>query len=115
MVTSLGRGEIGRRELTTFGIDELAEIVVTTFDLGAAQTDTVRSRVKHMQLLGFPKEGVGKGFKASYSIEDAMKVVVAFALLEAGMPSVRAHELVALAWPAVSRTMAMGSAGAVRG
>ncbi|MES3100604.1 hypothetical protein [Sphingomonas faeni] len=81
---------------------------MTTFDLGAAQTHTVRSRVKHMQLLGFPKKGVGKGFKASYSIEDVMKVVVAFALLEAGIPSVRAHELVTSAWPEVAKAMATG-------
>lgn len=70
------------------------------------QAHALRSRVKHMQKLGFPKPGVTKGFVASYDVGDVVKVVVAFALLEAGMPSVRACSLVDSVWPEPARAMA---------
>ena len=93
--------------MPTFGFEDLVKILSGTFDLVEAQAYAIRSRLKHMQLLGFPKEGVGKGFKAAYSIEDVMKVVVAFALLESGMSSIRACAHVVQAWPDTVRAMAL--------
>lgn len=55
-----------------------------------------------MQLVGFPKTGVRKGFVATYGFEDVCKVTVAFALLESGMPSVRACDLTSANWASIA-------------
>jgi len=88
--------------LTTAG---LAIAVACVFDLDEDQDHALKARVKHMQLLDFPKDGVRKGSRASYSVEDAMRVVVAFALLETGMPSVSVCKLVRDAWSEIADVM----------
>ncbi len=97
--------------LPSFGLDELALVVGRTFDMSRTPAPALRARVKHMQKLGFPKPGVSRGFVATYSIEDVVKVAVAFALLEAGMPSVRACALVSSVWPEPLQAMAQGRSG----
>lgn len=94
-------------------LDELTVAIHRTFDMESRQAAALKSRVKHMQKLGFPKPGAKKGFVAVYGAEDLLKVAIAFALLEAGMPSVRACALVDSIWGKLLGVMAVSNTDAV--
>lgn len=67
------------------------------------------ARFKYMQRLGFP-EGVnpGRGVRSVYGLEEVLKVLLAFELLETGATPSRVVRLVRTGWPALLPALAVG-------
>lgn len=67
------------------------------------------ARFKYMQRMGFP-EGVqpGRGVRAVYGLEQLLKVLLAFELLEAGATPTRVVRMVRTGWDALKPALAVG-------
>lgn len=66
-------------------------------------------RFKYMQRMGFP-EGVnlGRGVRSVYGLEEVLKVLLAFELLETGATPSRVVRMVRTGWPALIPALAVG-------
>lgn len=85
--------------MLTLTISDLAAVLQKSYSLEEWQSTALLARLKHMQRLAFlPKGGAGRGHRAEYDVEHLLKVAVAFELLNAGVPSVRACRLVERSW-----------------
>ena len=79
----------------------VAGVVARLHGLDTRQRSIVVTRIKHMQLLRFPQASpAGRGHVTRFDLEDLLKVVIAFQLIEIGMPSFRAVDLVGNRWTA---------------
>lgn len=67
------------------------------------------ARFKYMQRMGFP-EGVnpGRGVRSVYRLEEVLKVLLAFELLETGATPTRVVRMVRTGWPDLLPALAVG-------
>jgi hypothetical protein len=87
-------------------IRDLSLIVRDVFGLPDDADSRVVERLKHMRKLAFPSAiRVGQGHRQTYGAEDALKVTVAFQLLDAGLASTLAVSLVDAHWPAIAEAL----------
>lgn len=82
--------------------DDLIDLIEGVHGLQEDQQAALRARLKHFHRERFPwAEGPQRGSRVTYRVIDALKILVAFALLETGLPSVRAAGLVDAGWDLV--------------
>ena len=101
-------GGRGRGRLRDLDINGVAAVIAAIHGLTPAQRDVVVARIKHMRRLDFPHVGrVGRGHVTTFGFEDLLKVVMAFQLIEVGMPSFRAVDLVRSGWSRCAGALAL--------
>jgi hypothetical protein len=90
------------------GYGEL-DAVVRVMHRVAPDNAALVARFKYMQRLGFP-EGVnpGRGVRSVYGLEEALKVLLAFELLETGATPTRVVRMVRTGWSDLRRPLALG-------
>lgn len=73
----------------------MVAMLESVFSLDPAQRDAVTARIKLLRKHRCPRpKGVRKGFVTTYDLQDALKVVVAFALMEGGFATRMAAEII---------------------
>lgn len=90
------------------GYGEL-DAVVRVLHRVAPDNAALVARFKYMQRLGFP-EGMnpGRGVRSVYGLEETLKVLLAFELLETGATPTRVVRMVRTGWPGLRQALALG-------
>jgi hypothetical protein len=85
------------------------DAVVRVMHRVAPENAALVARFKYMQRLGFP-EGVnpGRGVRSVYGLEETLKVLLAFELLETGATPTRVVRMVRTGWPDLRQALAVG-------
>lgn len=89
------------------GYGELDSVVRVMHQV-APDNAALVARFKYMQRLGFP-EGVnpGRGVRSVYGLEESLKVLLAFELLETGATPTRVVRMVRTGWPGLRGALAL--------
>ena len=83
----------------------IAEVLMRMHGIPSELKDATKSRLKYFQNRHFPLPSSRQG-KARIGMDDAMKLVFAFELLQAGMGPLRALRLTATDWPMIREAIA---------
>lgn len=98
------RREAELRTRDVLGTEGLGELLADVFDLDEKGRTKAVARVKTMQREGndvCATERRGRGLDATYSLEDAFRIVFCFALMDAGLTPKPAVDLFKASWPDV--------------
>ena len=98
------RREAETRARDVLGTEELGELLAVVFGLDEKGRTKAVARVKTMQREGndvCATERRGRGLDATYSLEDAFRIVYCFALMDAGLTPKPAVDLFKASWPGV--------------
>lgn len=92
-----------------FGVG-LGTIETLLRQIGRADGDAgIRTRLKYLQRMGFPAgSNSGKGRKATYDLDQLLQTLVAFQLIQMGLPPTRALRTVRTGWSSLRAPLAFG-------
>lgn len=92
------------------------EAVVRAIHGSGAKPTALLGRLKYLQRFDWPPGGAkGQGSRAGYGLEQLLAVMLAFELLELGLPPVRVVRLLRTGWDQTIKTLLLGWAAAFEG
>lgn len=92
------------------------EAVVRSIHGSGAKPTALLGRLKYLQRFDWPPGGAkGQGSRAGYGLEQLLALMLAFELLELGLPPMRVVRLLRTGWDRTLRTMVIGWASAFGG
>ena len=90
------------------GFGELDAVVRVLHGVAPANGALV-ARFKYMQRMGFPEGvGSGRGVRSVYGLEDLLKILLAFELLETGATPTRVVRVIRTCWSDLGQALALG-------
>ncbi len=89
------------------GFGDLEDLVRAVHGDGSGRS-ALLGRFKYFQRMSFPGgSNTGRGSRANYGLEQILAFLVAFEILELGIPPVRAVRLIRTSWPQIARALAL--------